>query len=107
MLSDALVIKNGDWEAHILPETGANPIKLTCKGEDVFRPLEDIEVLKINPFLWGSPILIPANRTDGGKFTFDGKEYTLPLNEARLNNNLHGRMYELDFKTERVDEYSL
>lgn len=104
MLSDAFVIKKGDWEARILPETGANPVTLTYKGENVFRPLEDIEVLKINPFLWGSPILIPANRTDGGKFTFDGKEYTLPLNEARLNNNLHGRMYELDFKTERVDE---
>ena len=52
MLNGALVIKNGDWEAHILPEKGANPVKLTYKGEDVFRPLEDVEALKINPFLW-------------------------------------------------------
>ncbi|MBE6641702.1 MAG: aldose 1-epimerase [Ruminococcaceae bacterium] len=107
MLSDAMVIKSGDWEARILPEIGANPVKLTYKGEDVLRPLADMDALKINPFLWGSPILIPANRTDGGKFTFEGKEYTLPLNEARLNNNLHGRMYELDFKTERVDDTTL
>ncbi len=104
MLSDALVIKKGLWEAAILPEIGANPVKLTYNGENVLRPLEDMEALKVNPFLWGSPILIPANRTDGGRFTFEGKEYTLPLNEARLNNNLHGRMYQLDFATERVDD---
>ena len=101
MLKNVVTIRGGDWEADILPETGANPVRLTFRGEAVLRPLEDKSVLAVNPFLWGSPILIPANRTDGGRFSFDGIEYHLPLNEARLNNNLHGMMYTLAFPTEK------
>ena len=101
MLKNVVTIRGEDWEADILPETGANPVRLTFRGEAVLRPLEDKSVLAVNPFLWGSPILIPANRTDGGRFSFDGREYHLPLNEARLNNNLHGMMYTLAFPTEK------
>ena len=106
MISGTVTLKNGAWQADILPAKGANPVKLTCNGKNVFRPLEDIEALKSNPFLWGSPILIPANRTDGAKFNFDGTEYTIPLNEPKLGNNLHGMMYDLEFKTELLSESS-
>ena len=103
-MKNSVTIRCGKWEAEILPEIGANPIRLTYDGADVLRPLPDLDVLKINPFLWGSPILIPANRTDGGRFVFEGKEYRLPLNEAALNNNLHGMMYTLTFPTEKTAE---
>lgn len=104
MLENIVTIRGGGWEADLLPETGANPVRLTERGQNVLRPLEDKAALAVNPFLWGSPILIPANRTDGGRFVFDGKEYRLPLNEARLNNNLHGMMYTLPFSTVKTGE---
>ncbi len=98
-LDSVIVLKNDGWEIGVLPSRGAMVTFLRHNGTDILRPLEDIRELDVNPYLWGSPVLVPANRTDGGKFVFEGKEYHLPLNEARLNNNLHGILYKLNFPT--------
>lgn len=86
------------------PPIGGNIIKLTYKGNDVLRPLESREQLKINPYLYGAPILMPANRTFEGKFTFEGREYCLPLNEPQNNCNLHGSVLYEAFETVCVTE---
>lgn len=107
MIKDIITINAGDWSADVCPRLGGNVIRLTYKGENVLRALENEEELKINPYLWGAPILMPANRTYLGKFVFEGKEYTLPLNEPRFNCNLHGSVLFEAFETVAVSESSV
>ncbi|MBQ4298526.1 MAG: aldose 1-epimerase [Clostridia bacterium] len=97
MLKNTVKLACGPWSAEILPEKGANTVRLARDGRDILRPLEDPAQLEENPFLRGTPILLPANRTDGAVFSFDGRRYTLPLNEPELGNNLHGILWSLPF----------
>ena len=104
MIKDTITLKCGLWQANICPRLGGNIIGLTYCGEDILRPLENEDDLKINPYLWGAPILMPANRTKAGKFNFEGREYTLPLNEPAHGNNLHGSVLYQCFETVESDE---
>ena len=99
MIKGSITISCGEWQAQVCPRLGGNIIKLTYRGEDVLRPLDDEEQLKINPYLQGSPILLPANRTFEGRFLFEGREYKLPLNEPQNNCNLHGSVLYQAFDT--------
>jgi len=107
MIKDTITISCGEWSADICPRLGGNVIGLTYRGEEVLRRLTDEAELKINPYLWGAPILMPANRTYEGKFIFEGKEYTLPLNEPRFNCNLHGSVLYEAFETVEATESSV
>ena len=106
MLPDTIKLTCGSWSAEILPHTGANTVRLTWEGTDVLRPLCDLAELAENPFLHGSPILLPANRTDGAAFVFDGRRCLLPLNEPKLRNNLHGMLWSLPFSVLETAETS-
>ena len=104
MIKDTITLKYGEWQANICPRLGGNIIGLTYCGEDILRPLVNEDDLKINPYLWGAPILMSANRTKAGKFNFEGREYTLPLNEPAHGNNLHGSVLYQCFETVESDE---
>ena len=96
-IKDVISIKYGDWAALVCARLGGNVIVLQHKGRDVLVPLVDEAQLKVNPYLQGSPILFPANRTNFGKFTFEGKEYTLPLNEDWSQCHIHGFVHTRPF----------
>lgn len=104
MIKDIIALKSGEWQAEVCPRLGGNIIRLTYRGKEVLRPLESEEQLKINPYLQGAPILMPANRTYEGKFAFEGREYQLPLNEPQNNCNLHGSVLYEAFETVSVTE---
>ena len=104
MIKDTIILKYGAWQAVICPRLGGNIIGLSFGGEDILRPLINEDDLKINPYLWGAPILMPANRTKAGKFNFEGREYTLPLNEPAHGNNLHGSVLYQVFELVEADE---
>ncbi len=106
MIKDTIKLRCGDWQAEICPRLGGNIIELKCGGVDVLRPLINEEDLKINPYLYGAPILMPANRTFEGEFVFEGKEYHLPINEPRNNCNLHGLVLFESFDLVSADEKS-
>ncbi len=91
-------IESGDWSATIAPTIAAHVVNLTYRGENVLVPLRSKEQLEENPYLHGSPILLPANRTRDGKFTFAGTEYALPINEPATGCHLHGVIHEKPFK---------
>ena len=107
MIKDTVKITAGDWQANVCPRLGGNVIGLTYKGEDVLRPLTNEDDLKVNPYLWGAPILMPANRTYAGKFVFEGKEYSLPINEPHFNCNLHGLVIFEEFQLVTATETSV
>jgi len=92
-----VILKHDKWEATILPGFGNNLVKLTCSGIDVLRTPNHIDDLKHSPYLYGTPLLFPANRVSGGKFFFGGKDYHLPINEPLRNNHIHGLVYNAHF----------
>lgn len=98
MIRDTVALKHGKWVGEICPRLGGNAVSLKYDGEDVLRPLESEEQLEINPYLQGMPILLPANRTYMGRFTFEGKEYSLKVNEPANNASLHGFVHLQSFE---------
>lgn len=106
MIKDTIILNCSEWQAVVCPRLGGNIIGLRCGEKDVLRPLEYEEQLKNNPYLFGSPILMPANRTFEGRFLFEDKEYTLPLNEPQNNCNLHGAVLYQAFDIVSVTENS-
>jgi galactose mutarotase-like enzyme len=71
-MNDVIILKKGSWEAGVCARFGGNMIYLTYNGKHILRPLVDESQVIDTPYLQGSPILLPANRTYLGKFTFEG-----------------------------------
>ncbi|MDQ0189393.1 aldose 1-epimerase [Alicyclobacillus cycloheptanicus] len=53
-----------------------------------------MERYRAQPFSYGIPVLFPPNRMEDGRFSFEGRDYRLPINELERNNNLHGFLYD-------------
>lgn len=92
---DAVKFGAGGYEALIVPGVGANLIELNNTEKDIKilrTPTEDLdfESFKNRPQVFGLPVLFPPNRIEDGKFTIDGREYQLPINEPARNNYIHG-----------------
>lgn len=85
------------WRAEISARFGANVARLQYNGKDVLNPLTHEDQLKISYYIFGSPILLPANRTENGEFIFEGKKYFLPINEQKTNCHLHGLLVKASF----------
>lgn len=88
---------DNNWHAEISARHGANVVKLQYNNKDIFVPLISDEQLNTNPYIQGCPILLPANRTYAGKFSFEDKEYNLLLNEPQNNAHLHGLVHTMAF----------
>lgn len=93
----AIAIKSHKWYAEILPELGSNITKLAYENNDVYVPLLTKNQLASNPYIQGALLLFPANRTAGGKFTFEDQEYLLPITEEKTGANLHGLLHREAF----------
>lgn len=89
-----LIIGKGSWKASIAPDQGGNIIDLACQGQQVWRRPEEAP----NHYLFGAPVLLPANRTTGGQFAFQGRTYQLPVNEPKAPANLHGLVHLQPFE---------
>lgn len=102
-LTDVKISANG-YTAEFSSRRGATCYRLTNEplSCDVLRTPKSEEDLKINPYLYGNPILFPCNRIRGGKFTFDGREYSFPINEQKTNCHIHGALYALPFKITEI-----
>ena len=97
-------IRFNDWQADVCPRLGANVTALRHKGKDVLRPLLDEKQLDIDPYLQGAPLLFPANRTKDGRFTWQGKNYQMPINEEISGGNLHGFLHFQAFSVDCITE---
>ena len=101
------VIRKGPWEAVVLPAFGMNCVSLRADGRKILREAGDMDTLVNSPFLYGTPLLFPANRTANGQFTFEGVTYHLPVNEPNWNNHLHGQMFDAPFTVIEKTESTL
>lgn len=96
-LKNLVCLKSDGWEAYVLPSFGANLVHLCYQGREILRKPPDLSALAENPVLYGMPILMPPNRTAGGRFEFQGRTWSLPINEPAFHNHLHGRFYDASF----------
>lgn len=99
-----VLLSSGKWRAELLPEYACNLIRLRCGEEDIIRtPASDGEFVK-DHIVYGTAFLLPPDRTIGGSFFFQGKEYRLPINDSRKLSNIHGLMSDAPFKTVSLTE---
>lgn len=70
------------------------------KIADVTLGYDDLASYESRPNYWGATIGRYANRIAGGRFTLDGKTYSLPLNDK--TNSLHGGDRGFDKRNWRV-----
>ncbi len=73
-----LSISSGEWSASFVPEYGMNTYSLRYGDEAILREAGDISAFAESPLWYGIPVIMPANRTKGAKFEFEGVEYTYP-----------------------------
>ena len=83
-MSKRFELNANKWYAEIDCDLGANITRLSYGGKYVYNPLNDPNLLKENPFIYGSPILLPANRTADGKFIFEEKRVSVADNRKKL-----------------------
>ena len=97
-------LQAGDYTALINSDRGANCISLRNSKYNaiILREPNKSGVLD-NPYLYGMPILYPANRISGGCFEFEGKIYKFPINEPGTNCHLHGMLHEMEFEITEGD----
>jgi aldose 1-epimerase len=91
---EAVEMEAGGWQALMIPEVGANMIRLVNKekGLDIFRtPADDeVETFASRPQLFGLPLLFPPNRIEDGTYSHNGKTYQFPITIPAQNNHHHG-----------------
>lgn len=92
-----LTLRAGDWIGEVRPDFSMNLTALSYKGIPLMRTPPSPEALQELPQMYGTPLLMPPNRTCAGQFTFDGKTYHLPINETAHNNHIHGHMLDASF----------
>lgn len=97
----------GKWSAVIAPECGSNVIGLAYDGKEILRAPESLTQLRERPCLYGMPLLLPANRLADACFSFEGKSYTLPMNEPAFQNHIHGLLRDAPFCVAEKTESSV
>lgn len=100
-------IKDGLWYAEIASDIGANVSLLQYDGREVLVPLKSLEQLKVNPYIQGAPLLLPANRTAEGRFSFEGRDYSLVVNEPLNGAHLHGLLHKCKFDVCHTSQSSI
>ncbi|MBT1164135.1 aldose 1-epimerase family protein [Bifidobacterium felsineum] len=96
-------ISYGDYKA-VITELGANMRKITYKGKNVIVPLGADDPITC----CHGQLLIPfPNRIAAGTYEFEGKTYTLPIDEHDRNTAIHGYGYRSFWKLESLTESSV
>ena len=98
-MENKIHISHGDWSAVIDARHGANCISLKNQhyAANILREPPKNGTLD-NPYLYGMPILFPVNRIDGGRFEFEGRAYSFPINEPQTGCHLHGELHKMPFE---------
>lgn len=100
-----LALRSGRWEAAVAPDFGANLTKLAYDGFPILRsPEREEELLSKSRYVYGNPLLLPPNRTKDGSFCFEGRSYSLPVNEPERSNHLHGLFTDAPFRVVKHTE---
>jgi aldose 1-epimerase len=86
----------------VVPAAGVNVLDIVFGGKSILDGYASPEELAEGK--WGkSTVLFPfPNRLDGGRYTWRGKQYQFPINNAATGNAIHGFVREETFRPEYV-----
>lgn len=104
-----IVLQTGDYEAYIAPTVGSNVFRFhdVKKDIEVLRFDEKLSLADIrkSPEVYGLPTLYLPNRLDKGMLKTSDAFYQLPINEAPLNNYIHGFLHKREHDIVSVETY--
>lgn len=104
----AVELTKGDYVALVVPEMGANLIRLadTRRGVELLHTPseEEIETFRRRPQIFGVPILFPPNRIADGRYTFEGRTYQYPITIEKEHNYHHGILKSQPFQVSKALE---
>jgi aldose 1-epimerase len=93
-------ISHGAYTA-VVTELGATLRTLTYQGKDMIVSWDQNKPVPCS----NGELLIPfPNRIEDGVYKFEGKTYTLPIDEHEKHNAIHGYGYRVFWKMESLDE---
>lgn len=83
-----IALERDGWALSVRPGLGGSIGRLTLNGRDVLRPTPAgaDDILQAACF----PLVPYANRIDNGRFSFDGRQVTLPVLDRFAPHALHG-----------------
>lgn len=105
----AVKMETAVYEALLLPEMGANLVRLYNKVKNVDfvrtpKP-EEVEHFKAHPQVYGLPLLLPPNRIEDGTYTYNGHTYHYPITIPDQHNHHHGYIKSQPFTVTRCEEH--
>ena len=81
MAIEVLRLGGDPLEVELLPEVGGALHRVRAFGVDLLRTPQTPEQHRDDPFFWGSFAMVPwCNRIPGGRLTFQGRTYQIPVN---------------------------
>ena len=97
---EIIQVKSADQSAYfeIIPSVGGMLSQLNWSGDDLMKiPFAKKFPLATNPY-HPSALLSPwVNRVRNGNYSFEGRNYQLPINEENLGNAIHGLLARKPF----------
>lgn len=102
-----IILHLNNDRAEICADMGCNCISYITDGCELMRKPASLQVHRNAPNVYGVPLLFPPNRIRGGRFTFDGREYQLPIIEPERGNFIHGTLSETPFEVVSQSESSV
>lgn len=97
-------ITHGDYSA-VICELGATFRKVQYRGKDIVVPFDENRTLSNT---CQGFVLVPfPNRLKGGEYDFEGRHYSLPIDEHDRNTALHGLGYRYFWTLEALSEDSV
>lgn len=96
----AVLAQNDCLAVTLVPGWGGNLISIRDKSRDVelLRVPADEAEYRMDPILFGTPVLFPPNRIEDGTFTFNGRVYHFHINEPADHNHSHGLVFEEEWE---------
>lgn len=103
----AIRFEAGGYEAVMIPEVGANVVKLSHRttGVEILRTptKEETDTFKSRPQIFGLPLLFPPNRIEDGTYSFENHTYQYPITIPDQNNYHHGIIKSEPFTITRTE----
>ncbi|MHA8106080.1 aldose epimerase family protein [Aquirufa sp. 5-AUSEE-100C1] len=96
---EIIQVKSADQSAYfeIIPSVGGMLSQLNWSGDVMKIPFSSQYPLATNPY-HPSALLSPwVNRVRNGNYSFEGRNYQLPINEENLGNAIHGLLARKPF----------
>jgi aldose 1-epimerase len=98
---DVLALRHDDYELELCPKGGGCITGFRYQGIDIMRPASEAYFQHLEPRQAGSFPLVPySNRIADGRFTYDGRDYQLPLNMPPEPHAIHGDGWQAPWSVE-------